>query len=380
MSEKTVQKSHARGTSKATRSFRSAASGKPVFAFDFGEYAVKVAVLKVRRNGTQIRHLFTVENKESLSRLESANVRNWRMQIQRALSQRNIIADNHLAVCTIGGKFFIHRQLEIPYADDRDRNGLVENEMGQLLALDSASYVFQHELIDVTGEGDDRRCRVWAVAMPKETCSAAFELIRSLKLRPYIMDVHSNGIRRLLKADETLNAETRGRTAACIDFGMTHTEITFVRDGRLLADTMVDEGDGRLVAEAKNALGSRITDPSNSNKIIASPEEICNILNRAHTTPEERAFSAYIEDWLSKVNTAISRFNFEHSQEPAERIYVYGGSPQLVWLVQYLEAVTRLPSSVIRTSPLFELEAAEEDDEEPDFSGYLNVLNLSLMD
>ncbi len=379
MGENILKKKPSETKAKPAASFRNAAKGKLIFAFDFGEYAVKIAMLKIKRGGVEIRHLFSVENRENLSRLDNNNVRSWRLLIQRAFSQRNIVPDNHIAVCTIGGKSFIHRQLEIPYAEEKDRAGLVENEMSQLLALDPAFYVFQHELLEVTGENEDKKCKVWAAAMPKETCNAAYELLRSLKLVPYVMDIHVNGIRRFLTADETVSAAVKGQTAACIDYGMTHTEISFIRDGRLLADTMIDVGDGRLVAEAKTALGTRIVDSANQNKIIVSPEEICNILNRAHTTPEERAFSAYIEDWLSKINTAISRFNFEHSSEPVKKLFIYGGSPQIVWLVQYLSVVTKLPSSILSQTSLYEMEYSTGD-RRPDYSAYLNVLNLSLMD
>ena len=379
MAENILNKIKIGGKPKKTGSLRSAAMGKLVFAFDFGEFSVKIAVFKIKRNSIELRHLFSVENKENLTKLDNSNIKNWRARIQRAFTQRNILIGDHLAVCTVGGKSFIHRQLEIPYADEKDRNGLVENEMSQLLALDPQSYVFQNELLEVIGDGENKKCKVWAVAMPKETSSAAFELIRSLKLKPLIMDIHTNGIRRFLQADESFRASAAGQTVACIDYGMTHTEISFIRDGKLLGNTLIDIGDGRLVSEAVNAIGIRITDNTNPNKIVASPEEICNILNKAHTTAEERAFSAFIEDWLSKINTAITRFNYEHTFDPVNRVYIYGGSPQLVWLVQYISIVTKLPAGLITQPSLFDTGSLMTD-KTPDYSAYLNVLNLSLMD
>lgn len=379
MSEKTKSTPKIGGKTKAAGSFRAAAVGKLIFAFDFGEYAVKVAVLKIKRNGYEIRSLFTVENKEGLSRLDANNMKNWRVRIQRALSQKNLTTDDHYAVCTVGGKSFIHRQLEIPFVEEKDRAGLVENEMSQLLALDSEAYVFQHELLEVTGEAEEKKCTVWAAAMPKETCTAAYDLLRSLKFKPLIMDIHANGIRRFLKADDFFAASLANQTVACIDYGMTHTEIMFVRDGKLLGDTLIDIGDGRLVAEARNAMGNRIVDASNPNKILASPEDICNILNKAHSTAEERAFAVSIEDWLAKINTAVSRFNFEHTDEQVNRILIYGGSPQLVWLVQYIQMVVKLPADRIKNTTLFETDALMGD-KKPDYAAYLNALSLALMD
>ncbi len=364
---------------KGKASFRSTAMGKLLFAFDFGEFSVKVAVLKIKKTGIELRYLFSVENRENLTKLDSTNVRAWRTQIQKAFSSMNIIAEDHLAVCSIGGKAFIHRQIEIPYVEEKDRNGLVENEMSQMLALDTSTYVFQHEVIEVVETGEEKRLKVWAVAMPKETSAAAYELIRSLRLKPVVMDIHANGMRRFLKSDENMLAKNRNQTVACIDYGMTHTELLFIRDGELLGDTLIDEGDERLVSEARNAIGIRCTDPANPNKIIASPQDICNILNKAHTTAEERSFSLYVKDWLSKVNTAITRFNFDHPSDSVQKIYLYGGSPQNIWLVQYLQSVSRIPAEQITKTSLFNTEALVGS-RRPDYSAYLNVLNLSLMD
>ncbi len=378
MAENALKKPQGGEKSKAA-GFRSRAKGKLVFAFDFGEFSVKVAVFKIKSRTIELRHIFSVENKENLSRIDHSNLRSWRTQIQRALSQHNVVTDDHIAVCTFGGKYFIHRQLEIPFAEEKDRAGLVENEMSQLLALDIGSYVFQHELLDVVGEGDDRKCKVWAVAIPKETCDAALELLRSLKLRPAVMDVHANGVRRFFKADQVIGAQTAGKTAAVIDYGMTNTEMLFLRDGRILADTVLDVGDGRLVSEARNALGARICDPSNPNKLVVSPQEICNILNRAHATAEERSFSGFVEELLNKINTAVQRFDFEHPSEAVSCIYLYGGSPQLGWLVQYISVMTGVPVKIITDTDLFDTEPLMSSTA-PDYCAYLNVLNLSLMD
>lgn len=379
MAENTqIQKNGGKKT-KSAGGFRSTAAGKVLFAFDFGEFSVKIAVLKIRRGSIELRHLVTVENRENLTRLDHSNVREWRTRIQRALSQLNIVVDDHLAVCTVGGKNFISRRLEIPYAEEKDRAGLVENEMSQLLALDSASYVFQHELLEVVGSGENKKCVVWAVAMPREVSGAAYELLRSLKLRPLVMDIHVNGIRRFLKADEALRNGCKGQTVACIDYGMTNTEINYVRGGQLIGNSLVDEGDGRLVSEARNALGVRAADPSNPNKLTASPREICDILNKAHTTAEERSFTMFIQDLLSKIDTAISRFNFEHPSEPVGKIYMYGGSPQLVWLSQYVASVTQLPTEHITKTNLFDTESMANQ-KNIDYSAYLNVLGLALME
>ncbi len=379
MAEKTQKKLSLGGKSKTAGSFRAKAGSNLVFAFDFGEYSVKTAVFKIKRNKAQIRYLFTVENRENLGRLEMSNIRSWRALIAKAFSSRNILLDDHLAVCTIGGKNFIHRQLEIPYVDEKDRAGMVENEMSQLLALDTATYSFQHELLEIKGEGADRKCVVWAVAMPRETVNAAYELLRSLKLRPMVLDIHCNGIRRFLTQDEKLRKESLGSTVLCLDYGMTHTELCFVRDGKLLADTMLDVGDERLVSEARNALGGRITDAGNINKIIVSPQEICNILNKAHTTAEERSFSMAVKDWLTRINTAITRFNYEHPGASVEQIYLYGGSPQLIWLSQYVASVTHIPAAIINESSLFVGEG-QLSQSRINYPTYLNVLNLALMD
>ena len=94
---------------------------------------------------------------------------------------------------------------------------------------------------------------------------------------------------------------------------------------------------------------------------------------------EARSFSVSVEDWLSSVNTAISRFNFEHPDTQADKIYLYGGSPQTVWLSQYVANITKLPASVLSRSGLFDTEAVYGN-KQPSLAGFLNVLSLGLME
>ncbi len=364
---------------KQQKSFRTVARGKLCFAFDFGEYAIKIVVAKIQKNGFEIRNMIIIENDEQDTKLDKSNVKQWSSRIKREFALKNIVPNDQVAVCSVGERSCLSRQFDIPYIEDAyDRNGIAGQEMCTNLALDPDAYIFQHELLDIKETDDGRVCTVRVVAIRDEVASVYYDLIRSLKLRPYVLDVNANGVKRFAAADIEVSSASNGRTAAYIDYGMNSSDIYICRDGRLLGVSHIDNGDNRLVAEAKNFLGAQIADPKNPNKLLVQPSQIYGIINEADYNPKATAFSMVVEEWLSKINSIITRFDIENPTQKVSHIYLYGGSFQLVWLVKYVQSVTKKESSIIQKSDCFDLNSIynAKNNAIPQF---FNALNLLLM-
>lgn len=350
-----ITKRKARATPKKKRQkpFVAECKGKLCFAFDFGEYATKIAVARLSKGKIEIRDLVVVENDERTSKLDEASMKELRGRILRALSQHNLNPSGQIGLCTVGSRNYINRQMEIPYAEDADRDGIVAYNMSQALFLDMDSYMFQHKVLRTYEKDSVKMCTVWAAAVASSLCENYYRLLESLKLRPLIMDIDVNGVERLLNADARLHTQAQARTVAVIDYGMRGTEIEIFEKGLYREGFHIGLGDGQLTMAAKNVLGVQIADIHNGNKLIVPPQTVYNILRTPHMSETARGFRSAVEGWLTEVNTVIKRYNINHREHPVSSLLLYGGSLQFPWLKAYLEKYLGVPAEIISHSGCF---------------------------
>ncbi len=332
---------------KVKKTFLAECKGKLCFAFDFGEYATKIAVAKVTKDKVEIKNLIVVENDENHTRIDDSNIKEWRAKLSRVLAQHSLNTYGQIGLCSIGSRGYISRQLEIPYVKDEDREGLVAHEMSQILSLDVDSYLFQHKVKDIYESNGVQMCTVWAAAVSKKTCDNYYELLESLKLNPLVMDININGLERLFAADRGLEAQVQDKTVAVVDYGIRSTEVSMFEGGIYRQGSNINLGEGRLVTAAKNVLGVQISNIHNGNKLVVSPQVIYDILKQAQTSDPARMFMTVVEDWISEINSAIKRYNINHPGKEVEALLLYGGSLQFPWLKAYLERYLDVPTTVV---------------------------------
>lgn len=361
---------------KAPKSFLAECKGKLCFAFDFGEYATKIAVARITSNGIDVRNLLTVENDERSCRIDDSNIKEWRTKLSRVFAQNNLNPSGQIGMCTIGCRQYISRQLSVPFAEEPDLNGLVAYEMSQSLSLDIDSYLFQQRILREYEENGVKMCSVWAAAVSKTLCDNYYNLIESLKLKPLVMDININGVERLLAADSYLHKQAEDKTIAVIDYGIRGTEVSVFENGRYAQGFNIELGEGRLVAAAKNVLGIQIADIHNGNKLIVSPQVIYDILRNAQSSEMAKAFMSVVEEWLTEINTVIQRYNINHPAGPVSGLYLYGGSQQLYWLKAYLEKYLSVPVAII--SKVDYCTFSNKNISDNAIPQFLNVLNLFL--
>lgn len=360
------------------KDFRAKVKGKLCFAFDFGEYATKIVVAKVDKDKIDVRHTLVVENDDRKTKIDSSNLEDWKTKISHAFSQNNINPSGQFGLCVVNSRNYIARQLDIPYAEEDDRQGLVAYEMSQRLSLDPETHLFQHKVLRTYESNSVKMCTVWAVAVPKELCQLYFQLLDSLKLQPLVMDISVNGMERLFSADEAFRKLASNAVVATLDYGARGTEVNIYEDGKYLQGSYVERGDGKLVAAAKNTLGAQIADIHNENKLVIPPQKVYEIMTKADQSEMAQLFLTTVEEWLLDINSAVKRYNVTYPAKPISHILVYGGSPQLVWLRAYLEKYLRIPTTVVRAPECiqFSEKSAPADNAIPQL---LNAMGLLLI-
>ena len=363
---------------KPAKKFTDELRGKMCFAFDFGEYATKIAVAKVSKGKISVKHLLVVENDEQNSKIDSSNIKDWRAKLLRVFNQSGISVSGQAAVCTVGSRYYISRRLEIPYAENVDLHGLVAYEMSNSLSLDMDSYYFQYKLLSVYEKNGGKVCSVWVAALQKAVCDSYYELLESLRLKPLVMDININGLARLFAADGGLSDMAKDSVVATVDLGIRSTEVNIFKNGVYVQGANVDIGDGKLVSAAKSVLGVQIADIRNGNKLIVKPRNIYDIMRRTDSAGA-RAFVSVVEEWLTEIYGVVRRYNISYPAEPVSKILLYGGSPQQIWLKPYLEKYLGVPTELVQSLDCCNIPASLVQGSNT-FPQCLNAISLLLMD
>lgn len=317
------------------------------YSFDFGEYATKIAIGSVKGDKVYIKHLIVIENNEKTTRLSDYTIDEYKKIIIKELRKRNITPAKNYAMCTINCNHYISRELEIPHLKVADRQGLVAYEMSTKLELDIDTYFFNHKVKSVYNVEEEEMCRVWGVAVKKDICERYFKIIKSLKLKPIVMDVNINGVEALFNYDQKYNQQVSNQTVAVIDYGKSNTEISIFKKGKFDNLICLEIGEERLVQAAKSVLGVQITDIHNTNKLIVSSQNIYDILKQPKNNYNKELFLTEVEQWISEINISIKRYNLKNHIDPISKVYIYGGSLQLLWLKVYLEKYINVQVDII---------------------------------
>lgn len=353
-------------------------NGKTCFAFDFGDFATKIVMAKFSSKGKiEIKDVFVVENDDRSVKIEESNIKEWHNKLSKVINQNSLSTFGQYAVCTMSSRYYISRDLEVPYADEKDMLGLVSYEMCQSLSLDKDSYYFQYKVKSIEEKNGGKVCKVWVAALQKTICDAYYELLNSLHLNPLVMDINVDGLERLFVSEKTLSQIANNNVIATIDFGMHGTEINVFENGKYIQGSNNNIGDGKFVSAAKNVLGVQISDVHNGNKIIVDPRIIFGITAHKEVA-NSKIFISILEEWLTEIAKSIKRYNISFPTAKISKIVMYGGSPQLVWLKQYLEKFIGIEVILVNS---FECEniVISKDAKEINYSQFLNVLSLLLI-
>lgn len=341
--------------------FSAATRGKLCFSFDFGEYSTKLTVAKVAGKSVQIVKQLLIENREHIRSINEENLSEWRNKISKALSDNKLNPAGQIGVCSLNSRHYIARQIEIPYADEADLQGLAAYELAQSLELDMDENIFQHKVLSTYEKNGKTMCTVWAAAVPKSLCQNYFNLLTSLKLKPMLMDLHVNGLESLLALDPALSAKTKDNSVAVIDYGLRNSEVYIFSGGSCLQTSNIDSGEGKLIAAAKNALGPHIVDIHNNNKLTVPPQEIYEIIRDADKSETAAVFADVVQKWIAEINNVVRRFNIDHPGRQIKNVFLYGGSQQLPWLKAYLEKLIGLPVEIMNGANCFKSVSSPEE-------------------
>ena len=324
---------------------------KLVLAIDLGNNSVKLAEGRLDKGSININKLKKIKIKEDI--IGDGNIIN---KIELEIILRNAIVDNDIkakdVVITTNSSSIINRDILIPVVKEEELDTVVKYEIQQYLPINLDDYVVQFLVLDKVKDKDIEKLKVNVTAFPQRISLSYYNLINSLELNPYALDVNYNSITKFSNYMEDIKLNLEKSTAAFVDMGATTINVSILKNGKLDFTRLIKIGGDNI----DYAL------VQNSNMSIKATEDIT----------KEDLSNPFIKEILDELVLELERiFQFykNKSQNSIDKIYIYGGVSYVEGLDKYLQE-----KLFIKVNKLVEFKNIKTKQNSEEISLYLNAI------
>ena len=324
---------------------------KLLLAIDLGNNSVKLVEGRLDKGSININKLKKIKIKEDI--IGDGNIIN---KIELEIILRNAIVDNDIkakdVVITTNSSSIINRDILIPVVKEEELDTVVKYEIQQYLPINLDDYVVQFLVLDKVKDKDIEKLKVNVTAFPQRISLSYYNLINSLELNPYALDVNYNSITKFSNYMEDIKLNLEKSTAAFVDMGATTINVSILKNGKLDFTRLIKIGGDNI----DYAL------VQNSNMSIKATEDIT----------KEDLSNPFIKEILDELVLELERiFQFykNKSQNSIDKIYIYGGVSYVEGLDKYLQE-----KLFIKVNKLVEFKNIKTKQNSEEISLYLNAI------
>ena len=322
-----------------------------VLAIDLGNNSIKMVEGRVDKGSISINKLVKTKIREGI--IGDGNIIS-KMELEVIL--RNTIIDNNIkakdVIITTNSSSIINRDILIPVVREEELDTVIRYEVQQYLPINLDDYVVQFLVLDKVEESDGEKLKINVTAFPQRIALSYYNLINSLELNPYALDVNYNSIAKFSNYIENIKVNLEKSTAAFVDMGATTINVSILKNSKLDFTRLIKIGGDNI----DYALSQ------NSNMSIKATEDIT----------KEDLNNSFIREILDELVIELERiFQFykNKSQNNIDKIYIYGGVSYIDELDKYLQE--RLS---IEVNKLIDFKNIKTKQDSEDISIYLNAI------
>lgn len=284
------------------------------------------------------------------------------------------VKSNHFksdrVVISIKSPQVIVRDFSLPVVKPEEYASMVQLEMEQYVPNIATDYILGFVLQRTITNTPAAMIPVKAYAMPKKLVSEYTDVLKSIGLKPVVVDVHSNTVEKLVKNNFYPNGNVipsvSWKSAAFVDFGYEYTEINIIREGRSVFNRSISTGCGKLWEEIAR----------NSNFTLRQAEAAVakNVdMRESNTDKIHETVKTYLNKLVNEIQTNIQFYVGRNQDNKPDMMYIYGGFSKLKGLSELMS--NALNSSVVHFEDLSYISTKTVDQENPmDYTQFVNVL------
>jgi type IV pilus assembly protein PilM len=319
-----------------------------MISIDIGTHAIKIVVGKTKKNNVTIYDAFTIptpaeayrdgyiKNKETLKKV-----------IHNILSKYKIKAKE--AICSVESSTTITRELILPHAKPEELGEMVRFEIEQYLPIRFDEYLIEYKILEEFQEDNIKKLRVLVVVLPKEIVEGYLSLIRRLKLKPIILDIHANAIARTFGSNFMINGTKYelDKTVTLIDIGYEYMNIAIIDKGILRFNRLVQQGGKDVDTNIANAFNLSLMDAEKRKFEHGDLEKYVESYSSANMLNE--LIQSNVDVWIQEIERIFQYYTSRERGNRIDEIYLYGGSSNIPNLATYINSRINIPTFKIDT-------------------------------
>ena len=177
-----------------------------VLSIDFGSHCIKLVEGKFQKDKLIINKIFQVPNPDGC--ISDGKIINKDLVIDTIdflIKENNIKAKD--IIFTTNSSSIINRDIVIPKVRLEEMETVIRYEIQQYLPINLDEYIVQFIILDEVLDGKDEKLKVNVSSFPKKVAEEYYNVINSLELNAYALDVEYNVIGKLANYSDVIKKE-----------------------------------------------------------------------------------------------------------------------------------------------------------------------------
>lgn len=340
--------------------------GRQVISIDIGSYSIKVVEGKFQKNILNINKLVEVKTPEGAIADGKIIDEGFIVATLDKLIKENNIKSKDV-IFTTNSSSIINRDILVPSVAEEELDTVVRYEIQQYLPINLNDYVIQYVFLDEIIDDKGIKLKINVTAFPERMALSYYNVINSLSLQPYVLDVNYNSINKLANFGQfTLNDKhiIEG-TVAFVDMGATSINVSIFKDGKLDFTRMIKIGGDNIDYALSESMNMSIK----STEFIKMKE--VDLLDGDEGNLKVRTIQRVIDEVLEELERII-QFYKNKSNTSIDKIYIYGGLSKFKNIDSYL--TERLNIKILKINEIKNINLGNDVLFAKDLSLYLNVI------
>lgn len=335
-----------------------------VISFDIGASSIKMVTGKYSREKLVINKCIDIITPDGvINDGRIVNQDTLKDIIKFSLNENKIKAQD--VIITTNSSLVINREIVIPKVEADEIDTVIRYEIQQYLPINLDDYILQFIILEELEDESGQKLKVNVIAYPDKIARGYYDLINSLGLTPYVLDVTYNSINKIANYSELSKVGDKG-TVAFVDMGGNSVNVTVLKDGKLDFTRMIKTGGDNI----DFALSQKL------NMSVKSTESIKiekgKLLDIKDDDVINNALKICIDEIVMDLERIIKFYSNKSVGNKIDKIFVYGGTSNIKGIDNYLEEKFDIKTEKI--DKLNNIEFASKELKELSMEQYLNAI------
>lgn len=210
---------------------------------DFGTRSIKIAEGNFKKGSLNISNTFTIDLPNGV--YEDGYIKDedgLREIMDSGLRLNNAKRGETIAV--VDSSEILTREIMLPNVGPDEIEGIINYQISDYIPIDLEDYIVQYINQGIVLEAGYEKVKLFIIAMPKHLIISHLDILNDLDLKPKVLDVKSNAIRKLLQFSEKKNQDIAIGTSsiANIDIGYFNSQLTIFKGGNIEISRVIPIG------------------------------------------------------------------------------------------------------------------------------------------